>query len=227
MNTLIAGHQQWYVSIHHVFSPTHYEQMKGEEHAALEKLPNHRLFSADKRLISPVLQCRMDATKNSGTVTAPPIFNITIGKEITDLFWPPLHAPTTVTASGSGSTLASPLLPNVPELSNLLPLSGAPGIDMLLTEFCTFYDLSPGILEKLTNNDYKMAHILRFVKLQGSVMQLNHGRCLAFDFYLLFFLANLLSQLPSLFIRCFLFPHTLYTLSHCSIFPPTLNAYML
>jgi hypothetical protein len=60
--------------------------MKGDEHATLEKPPNHKLFSVNNASISPVLQRRMDSAKNSATTSAPPVFNITIGREISELF---------------------------------------------------------------------------------------------------------------------------------------------
>jgi hypothetical protein len=142
--------------------------MKGEEQATLEKPPNHKLFSADKAPISPILQRRMDSAKNAGTSTAAqaPVFNITIGKEITDLFRPTecLPPPSSALPSGSGSTLGSPFLPHTSHDSpNLLPPSHTPGMDMSLEEFCMLFTLSPSILEKLTNNDYKTAHMLHFV----------------------------------------------------------------
>jgi hypothetical protein len=143
---------------------THFEQMKGEESATLEKPPNHKLFSANNVPVSPVLQRRMDAAKNSGNAAAPPVFNITIGKEITDLFRPAgnLHAlnPAMALEPHAGPVHLPP--PDT-ESANLLPPSRAPGMDMPLAEFCVLFDLSPGILEKLINNDYKTARFLRFV----------------------------------------------------------------
>ena len=137
--------------------------MKGEEHATLEKLPNHKLF-ADKSILSPVLQRRKDAAaKNSGSTAAPPVFNITIGKDITDLFRAgPLHAPNANHAAQANSGPVSADLAIQKSLT-LLPPSRNPGIDMPLADFCRLYDLSPGIFQKLTDNDYKAARFLRFL----------------------------------------------------------------
>ena len=131
--------------------------MKGDEYATLEKPPNHKLFSAEKAILSPVLQRRKDAAaaaKNSGSSAAPPVFNITIGKEITDLF----------RAGPADPKPASVLQPTATTAhETLLPPSHAPGIDLPLADFCTLYDLSPGIFQKLIDNDYKTAHFLCFL----------------------------------------------------------------
>jgi hypothetical protein len=46
MNDSIAGHQQWCVPIRslNIYYLIHFEQMKGDEYATLEKPPNHKLF---------------------------------------------------------------------------------------------------------------------------------------------------------------------------------------
>lgn len=140
--------------------------MKGDEYVTLEKPPNHKLFSTDNTFLSPVLQRRKDAAaKNSGSTAAPPVFNITIGKEITDLFRAgPSHVPTVADSGpGLGPALQSSQISVPHESLNLLPPSHAPGINMPLEDFCTLYDLSPSIFQKLTDNDYKTARFLRFL----------------------------------------------------------------
>jgi hypothetical protein len=146
--------------------------MKGDEYATLEKPPNHKLFSTEKAILSPVLQRRKDAAaKNSGSAAAPgpPVFNITIGNDITDLFrGGPSHATAPVpNANYAADAQAKPVpalnSPPARESLTLLPPSHAPGIDMSLADFCALYDLSPGIFQKLIDNDYKTARFLRFL----------------------------------------------------------------
>jgi hypothetical protein len=64
---------------------------------------------------------------------------------------------------GAASALQSSPRSIAQKSLTLLPTSHAPGIDMPLVEFCTLYDLSPGIFQKLIDNDYKTAHFLCFV----------------------------------------------------------------
>lgn len=132
--------------------------MKGEEAATLETPPNHKLFN--KRHISPVLQRRLDASKNVSPST--PIVNISLGKEISDLFRPIVPSPSVVT-----STLGPSHTPNHEshDSYHLLPPSCAPGRDMPISEFCDLYALGPNILEKFTLHMYKDARLLRFVTL--------------------------------------------------------------
>lgn len=49
---------------------------------------------------------------------------------------------------------------------NLLPHSREAGPDMALDTFCTHYQLSPSVLEKLTINDYTHARFLRYITIK-------------------------------------------------------------
>ena len=130
--------------------------MKGEEAATIETPPNHKLFNEQQ--VSPVLQRRLDASKN---VSAPPtpIVNISLGKEISDLLRPIVHS-SAVSTSTSGPSYTPDR-----DSCNLLPPSHTPGKDMSISEFCDLYALGPGILEKFTSHLYKDARVLRFVTL--------------------------------------------------------------
>jgi hypothetical protein len=178
MKDLIAGHWQWCVLIHdlNVYDQFTFKQMKGDEYATLEKPPNHKLFSIEKAILSPVLQRRKDAAAAKNTsgsaasAPASPVFNITIGKDITDLFRAgvagPSHTPNATADSqpqAQAKPLSAPTHSTAHESLTLLPPSHAPGIDMSLADFCSLYDLSPGIFQKLIDNDYKTARFLRFL----------------------------------------------------------------
>jgi hypothetical protein len=102
-------------------------------------------------ILSPVLQCCLGNTQAASAPSAP-VFNITIGKEIADIFQPPLA----LQAPVPGSVL----LPSYVSIadnntSNLLSHLHAPGPDMPLTELCEHYNLGSNILNKLTKIFYK------------------------------------------------------------------------
>jgi hypothetical protein len=124
--------------------------LKGEDIATLEKPPNHKLFNEQQ--ISPVLQRRIDASKNALAPPAP-VVNISLGKEISGLFHP------------VQSSSPAPGPSHTPDHGHLLPPSHAPGRDMPISEFCDLYSLGPDILEKFASHLYKDARVLRFVTL--------------------------------------------------------------
>jgi hypothetical protein len=126
--------------------------MKGEDTATLETPPKHKLFS--ERQLSPVLQRRLDSSKNALAPPAP-IFNISLGKEISDLLHPAVHSSTSAPGPSHSPSLDG----------HLLPSSCAPGRDMPISEFCDLYTLGPEILEKFLSNKYKDARLLRFLTL--------------------------------------------------------------
>jgi hypothetical protein len=124
--------------------------MKGEDTATLETPPNHKLFN--ERQISPVLQHRLDTSKNVSAAPPAPVFNISLGKEISGLLHSSMPAP------GPSYTPDRDSCP-------LLPPSHAPGRDMPIAKFCDLYALGPDILEKFVSHLYKDARVLRFVTL--------------------------------------------------------------
>ena len=136
-----------------------YAQLKGEDIATLETPPNHKLFN--ERQVSPVLQRRLDASKNAAaTPLAPaPVVNISLGKDISDLFRPQAMAHSLTLDPGPSHT--------TPDQNTcyLLPPSRAPGMDMPISEFCELYSLGPDILERFASHMYKNARVLRFVTL--------------------------------------------------------------
>jgi hypothetical protein len=118
----------------------------------LETPPNHKLFN--ERQVSPILQCRLDASKNAAAPA--PVVNISLRKEISDLFHPIVRS---LTAASEPS--------HTPDHNScyLLPPSHAPGMDMPISEFCDLYALGPDILKKFVSHLYKNVCVLRFVTL--------------------------------------------------------------
>ena len=136
----------------------HPEQMKGEECATLLKPPNHKLFDCRSSPVSPVLQRRLENARTITAVPSAPVFNISIGKDIVDLFRP---SATPVAPALLPAHMPQPVLDH--DMSNLLPRSRIPGPDMPLGEFCERYNLGANILARFTENFYKEARVLRFV----------------------------------------------------------------
>lgn len=136
-------------------------KLKGEEHATLQKPPNHKLFDIAS-IWSPILQRRLDSqNKPSPPPPAAPVFNLTIGNNIVDMFRPMCTqspCPAAVPALAPAANLSYDL-----QCPTLLPPSRLPGKDMSLTEFCAMFDLVETILEKLHENMYKTARVLRFI----------------------------------------------------------------
>jgi hypothetical protein len=132
-------------------------QLKGDEHATLHKPPNHKLFDTTNQAVSPVLQKRIAAQNTkTGSSNTSPIFNISLGNDILDIFRPP-PPPNPIPVP-----LSAPPVYNAPS-SLLLHPSRVPGPDIPLSEFCEQYSLGPNILRKLQDNFYTHARVLRFV----------------------------------------------------------------
>lgn len=86
------------------------------------------------------------------------MFNISIGKDVVDLFWP---SATPIAPVLLPAYMPQPVLNH--DMSNLLPCSCIPGPDMPLGEFCERYNLGANVLARFTENFYKEACVLRFV----------------------------------------------------------------
>ncbi|KAF5380154.1 hypothetical protein D9615_006147 [Tricholomella constricta] len=137
--------------------------LKGEEHATLDKPPNHRMFDAAS-IRSPVLQRRLDAQNQKNVPLPAPVFNLTIGDGVFDRFL------------GSRSALPPPTLPLTPlapaaavydlQCPTLLHPARLPGQDMSLTQFCAMFKLGDAVLEKFHENGYNEARVLRFVTIE-------------------------------------------------------------
>lgn len=128
-------------------------QLKGDDSATDEKPPNHALFDPTSALVSPVLQRRQAAlaARNMPQPTAP-VFNLNVGAEVLSLFRPSSQSQAPASCD-QNSNLSSKLLPSSHEI----------GPDMALDGFCATYNLSAGILDKLTSNDYTHARFLRYI----------------------------------------------------------------
>ena len=130
-------------------------QLKGEETATLEKPPNHKLFDEAQVPLSPVLQRRLEKQneKRNTVPSGSPTINFTLGNELVNLFHPqpPVAA-------------AAPVPPY--DHVALLHTSRSPGDDISIDEFCATYGLGEAILNKLQENSYLHARVLRFVTIQ-------------------------------------------------------------
>lgn len=160
-----AGHQQWYFSFVHYHLPQSTDislQLKSDDSATIDKPPNHRLFDPEGLPRSPVLQRRLGA-QNAGGGSAPaPVFNITVGDGLIDLFRPQAARAAVLDAP-------APQMPAGPSAINKMLLNPTRNVghDMPISEFCDFFGLQPSVLEKLEENAYDFARNLRFITLDN------------------------------------------------------------
>ncbi|KAF8230738.1 hypothetical protein L208DRAFT_1176794, partial [Tricholoma matsutake] len=126
--------------------------------ATLLKPPNHKLFDCWSSPVSPVLQCRLENARAVAAVPSAPVFNISIGKDVVDLFRP---SATPIAPVLLPAYMPQPVLNH--DMSNLLPHSRIPGPDMPLGKFCKRYNLGANVLARFTENFYKEACVLCFV----------------------------------------------------------------
>jgi len=132
-------------------------QMKGEDFATIQKLPNHKLFNMNNKNISPVHQCRMANQAQSKVAPLAPVFHILLGNDFANILHPPpmVAAPQAITVG--------PSLHAENPSSLLLHPSRLPGPEMDIAIFCQQFNLAPQTLEKLKENYYGKAQVLRFV----------------------------------------------------------------
>jgi hypothetical protein len=135
------------------------KNVNDSSHAMLEKPPNHCLFDVKRSSLSPVLQRHLDMqSKGSTSTTYAPVFNFTIGNELTSLFRPQIPQP--------ASTLPCESAPGpapFTENAMLIPSGHAMGPDMPIIHFCLAYQLDDSIAEKF------MSHLLKEARLLHSV----------------------------------------------------------
>jgi hypothetical protein len=143
--------------------------MKGEDHASLEKPPNHSLFDAKHIAMSPVLKRRLNAQKAAAARVAAPVFNFTIRNDLVDLLHPvreQAQDPPSYRAVDAPALLPVPVPAPVPASYNLqhptlLQHGHIAGPDMTIREFCTLYDLTDAVHHKFTSNLYMHTCMLR------------------------------------------------------------------
>jgi hypothetical protein len=135
-------------------------QMKGEEFTTIRKPPNHKLFDMNNKEISPVLQRRMANQAQSKATPSAPVFNITLGNEFANILRPPVAAPAMMPPAQA--IPPAPLYAEIPS-SLLLHPSRLPGPEMDIAVFCQQFGLAAQTLEKLKDNCYGKAQVLRFV----------------------------------------------------------------
>jgi hypothetical protein len=127
--------------------------------ATLIKPPNNRLFDSTLR-VSPIVQRRMNDQAVNANATLPvsaPVFNISVGDGVLDLFRPRIPVQDT----------PAPALPPVATHAMVLSPARDIGQDRSIAEFCALYGLQPSIQKKLEDNAYDHARLLRFVSLNN------------------------------------------------------------
>ena len=126
----------------------------------IEKPPNHRLFDRQATL-SPVLtRCAEAQNAKVAATSAAPIFNISVGDGVLDLFRPArVAAPEVPAAAPQIFTGHS----NVNKM--LLNPTRDIGADMPIAEFCISFGIQHTVLEKLVENAYDFARNLHFITL--------------------------------------------------------------
>ncbi|KAF8968729.1 hypothetical protein BDZ97DRAFT_1755027 [Flammula alnicola] len=135
--------------------------LKNDDSSTVEKPPNHRLFDPETPSRSPVLQRRLDAQNAKGSATSSvPVFNISVGDGILDLFRPARAA---VPDAPAPQMLAGPAHVN----KMLLNPACDVGPDMPIAQFCDSFGLQRSVLEKLEENAYDFARNLRFITLDN------------------------------------------------------------
>ena len=155
-------------------------KLRGDDCATLERPPNHRLFDAENSALSPVLRRRIEAANKAAPAPASaPVFNITIGKEIVELFHPtaptatataapniPVSAPASAPTSPSRATTQACRDSYDMHCLTVLQTNRNPGPEMSIGDFCTTYRLSNAIKTKLQDNGYEETFTLRFLTLE-------------------------------------------------------------
>ena len=110
----------------------------------LKKPSNNKLFDPKSTShMSPVLQHQkgqMEAAAAPVPTAGPPIFNIALGADFTNMLWP---AP------------VAALEPLIQPTLMLLHPSHSLGADMHLSDFCNLYDLDDSICTKFEQHGYK------------------------------------------------------------------------
>jgi hypothetical protein len=132
-------------------------KLKGDEHASLQRPPNHKLFDTTAKPISPVLQRHM-AAQNAPSGSSAPVFNFTLGNEIINILRPPASQPIVAPVPPPAN-----IAPNYePPCLLLLHHSRVAGQDMPLSGFCAKYGLGLHTLKKFEDNYYMDACVLQF-----------------------------------------------------------------
>ena len=108
--------------------------------------------------MSPVLQRGKEQQNLAAAAASPPIFNISLGNDFTNL----LQRPAAPMAAAAPPPLPIQALPSLA----LLHPSRLPGIDISLLQFCELYHLGDHILKKFVDNGYTRSRMLRFVQIE-------------------------------------------------------------
>jgi hypothetical protein len=133
---------------------TEVPKLKDDDSATLLKPPNHKLFDASNKAVSPIIQRRQAALTAQNAAAAPPPAPIINFNGAFDFLRPLLPQPPVVPANAT---------PNMEFSTTLLPTNRQAGPDMKLNTFCTTYDLSSKIIDKFIANDYMHARFFRFI----------------------------------------------------------------
>lgn len=141
-------------------------QLKGDDSATLEKPPNHRLFDPEQTQQSPVLQRRLDAQNTKATTSSTVLaansiqFSDNAIDMIRSFFRPTTAPPAQILPGPIQATVA---LPNATNM--LLNPARDAGPDMPMARFCEHFDIPETAHQKLQQNAYGHARLLRFITL--------------------------------------------------------------
>lgn len=96
------------------------------------------------------------AKSSTSAAASAPVFNISVGDGVLDLFRPCLPV----------QDAPVPVLPATMSQMVLSPARNV-GPDISIAEFCALYSLQPSVQKKLDENSYDHARLLRFVSLDN------------------------------------------------------------
>ena len=142
-------------------------QLKGEEHATLEKPPSHYLF--DSSILSPALQQRKESQEAKKAAASASTNSVGAADILTGFanLATALRAP----APAPPVALPYPFTPQAigapPALSlTLLPANRVAGLSLSLEDFCCQYLVDDIVRQKLSDEGYKTSHHLQYAAVQ-------------------------------------------------------------
>jgi hypothetical protein len=144
---------------------TVHSQLKGEEHATLEKPPSHCLFNSN--ILSPVLQQRKEVQEAKKAATST---NSVGAADILSGFAnlaTALHAPAPPLVTAQPYPFAPQAMgaSSAPLLA-LLPANRTAGPSLALEDFCSQYQVDDTVRQKLSDEGYKTLHHLQYAMVQ-------------------------------------------------------------
>lgn len=163
----IYGQQLWCAieTCHFTHPLIGYLQLKGDEYASLEKPPSHRLF--DTPVISPVLKQRKAAQEAKDAVAAAESTSSNTGLNVSILELAALLRPPPAAAPPYPYMQPQPIpATNTAPSPMLLPSSRAIGQYLTLQDFCTQYDITDTVRNKLSDEGYTNSRVLQYIAIE-------------------------------------------------------------